>query len=366
MIRHRFLTAGLLVILWISGREARAQWGYGGWGWSGWGATTPAGSALQGAGQYAMGAGVYNLDTAQARSINADTAMRWNQYAYESSLEASRRYAARKQAETQKNDALYDAHQKRLRENPEQREIENGDALNAAVSDLNDPRLGSSAVRAANDPVPASVIAQVPFVYASERVTIMLDRIRESIKWPEAFSGEQFAKAQGKFDDLRARLRKESEDGEVSPKALQDAKRFVSDLRAKVDTEPLKSSVHHTDAVTFVTACESVLDLLEKPNIGPALLELRKVTDTTIGNLLGFMHTFNLRFGPAKTPKQRQAYQNLYGILDHTRRTVLAEAKLESSHPGRAKSTDATNFFQSINQRTSRDGLTPRAPEAKQ
>ena len=204
MIRSMRLTVGVLSLFLMTARDARAQWAYGGWGWGGWGATTPQGSALAGAGQYAMGVGTYNLDTAQARSINADTAMRWNQYAYLSNLEASQRYAARKNAEIAKNKALYNEHQRRLRENPENREVENGDALNATVSALMNPSLGSAAMRAGTAVVPASVIAEIPFLYASERITVMLDgNSRESIKWPSVFRrGERFAATQNQFDEL--------------------------------------------------------------------------------------------------------------------------------------------------------------------
>ena len=50
---------------------------------------------LQGAGHYAMGAGMYNLDTAQARSINAQTAMQWNDYVAQVTHESARIHAAR-------------------------------------------------------------------------------------------------------------------------------------------------------------------------------------------------------------------------------------------------------------------------------
>jgi hypothetical protein len=296
-----------------------------------------------------MGAGAYNLSTAQARSINADTAMRWNQYVYESNLEATRRYNVRKNSEIQNNRSLYDAQQRKLRENPEAREVENGDALNAAVTDLSDPRLSSSAVRAASAPVPASAIAEVPFLYASERITIMMDKIRESIKWPDVFD-QRFAGARNQFDALRARVRQESQNGDVSASALQDARKFLADLRAKVEAEPLKNATEQNEAMTFINSCESLLDLLQKPDIGPAILELRKVTDTTIGKLLGFMHTFNLRFGPATTPKQRQIYRQLYEILDQTRDTVLAEAKLGSPSTAGANPKDATDFLQGVKQ----------------
>ncbi len=365
MVRSVRLGVGLLALLFMTARDARAQWGYGGWGWGGWGATTPQGSALAGAGQYAMGAGMYHLDTAQARSINADTAMRWNQYAYLSNLEAAQRYAARKNAEIAKNKSLYNEHQRRLRENPENREVENGDALNAAVSDLMNPNLGSAAMRAGTAPVPASVIAEIPFLYASERITVMLDGIRESIKWPYVFEGERYAATQNQFDELRKRLREESEEGEVSAKALGDAKRFVDDLRARIEATPLPTAYEQKTATTFLTSCASLLKLLEKPDIGPAILELRKVTDTTVGNLLGFMSTFNLRFGPAKTPKQRQVYRNLYQILDQTRRTVLAEAKLASTPSAPPNPKDATDFLQSVEQGRSRGAASPPKTNAK-
>jgi hypothetical protein len=348
MSRATSLAVGLVAVCLMTGRDACAQWGYGGWGWGGWGAQTPQGAALQGAGQYAMGAGAYNLSTAQANSINADTAMRWNEYVYQSNLEATRRYTSRKSAEIAKNKALYDAHQLKLRENPEPREIDNGDALNAAVTDLSNPKLSSSMMRSAgNAPVPANVIAEIPFLYASERITIMLDGIRESVKWPDVFEG-RFTDAQKEFDDLRKRVREESENGEVSEKALRDARRFIADLRGKIEAEPLKLASDQKEAMTFITACERLLDLLQKPDIGPAILELRKVTDTTIGALLGFMHGFNLRFGPAQTPKQRQIYRQLWEILDQTRDNVLAQARLGSPSGGGANPKHATDFLQGL------------------
>src|SRR6185312_5754125 len=77
---YRWIGA-VAVALSLAGSPAKAQF-YGGgyWGAGYAGGQTIQGSALQGAGAYAMGVGRYNVETAQARSINADTAMRWNQY----------------------------------------------------------------------------------------------------------------------------------------------------------------------------------------------------------------------------------------------------------------------------------------------
>src|SRR5206468_4102238 len=151
-------------------------------------------------------------------------AMKWNDYVAQATHESAVIHAARVRQEFLRDRSLYDAHQKQLRDNPGQHEIENGDALNVAVEDLSDPRLGSSALRAAKVPVPASLIATVPFVYASERVTLMLDDLRNSVKWPEVFEEERFAKDQKTFDDLRSRIRQEADAGEVSAKIRREAK----------------------------------------------------------------------------------------------------------------------------------------------
>ncbi len=302
MLRCIRFALGLLLIASATGREARAQWGweFGGWGWGGWGGVaSPESAELHGAGFYLMGAGQYNLNTAEADSINAQTAMKWNDYVAQITHESGRIHAARRDERLARTRALYDTRQQQLRENPGRREIENGDALNVAVEDLSDPRLGRSALRAARIPVPASLVATIPFVYASERITLMLDDLRSSVKWPEVFDDPRFVDDKKTFDDLvrgfEHRTRARSRPGSsVRPGASWMAS-------AKVQAEPLKNPDHQKEALRFLTACTSLLGLVERPNIGPAILELRKIQDTMVGNLLGFMHVYNLRFGAATT-----------------------------------------------------------------
>jgi hypothetical protein len=343
--------------------DARAQWGYGGWGWGGWGASTPIGDAAQGAGMYAMGAGMYNLDTAQARSINADTVMRFNDYVANAALQSAYMYNSRKAANIQHNKAMYNARQQMLRDHPDRVDVENGNALNAAVDDLNNPKIGSAAIRAAKAPVSASLIAEMPFVYASERVTFMLDDLRGAVKWPEVFEDKRFAEDEKTFDAFRDRIKKEADEGDVKPKTLRDANNFLDRLRAKVDANPLPDPLDQKDALTFITSCSSLLGMLEKPNIQPALLDLRKLTDTTVGNLLGFMHAYNLRFGAATTPKERQAFGRLYEVLDQTRDEVLAAAGIKEIPSGSTNPRHAHDFFQGLNDARKQPGSGAQPPK---
>ncbi len=107
MLQYLRLSVGLVLLMFITSRDARAQWGYGGWGWGGWGASTPLGDAGRAAGMYAAGAGMYNLDTAQVRSINADTVMRFNDYVAQAALESAYMYNSRKAANIQHNKTMY-------------------------------------------------------------------------------------------------------------------------------------------------------------------------------------------------------------------------------------------------------------------
>jgi hypothetical protein len=84
-----------------------------------------------------------------------------------------------------------------------------------------------------------------------------------------------------------------------------------------------------------------------------------------VGNFLGFMHAYNLRFGAATTPQQRQAYQQLFAILDQTRDEVLAEAKLDSTSTARASSKAAANFFQDVDKGRPSRGAPPRTPQPR-
>lgn len=101
---YRKLAFGVVLSLAALSSQARAQWGYGyypygygGYGWGGWGGTAQ-GDIARGLGYFTMGAGIYNVDTAIARSINVDTMIRWNQYVYLSQKEATREYFARRNA----------------------------------------------------------------------------------------------------------------------------------------------------------------------------------------------------------------------------------------------------------------------------
>jgi hypothetical protein len=55
--------------------------------------------------------------------------------------------------------------------------------------------------------------------------------------------------------------------------------------------------------------------MLYSPQMEKVIAELEDYQGTTLGDLLGFMQGFNLRFAPANSYQQRQIYVSLYPML---------------------------------------------------
>jgi hypothetical protein len=123
---------------------------------------------------------------------------------------------------------------------------------------------------------------------------------------------------------------------------------FANRLKEKLMAMPLEDKAENQEALKFVKTISALTRMLEKPEIQQVLDELKKIEKTSVGNLLGFMHTFNLRFGPATSGRQRQVYNELFPILDQTRNRILGEAKLDETANGKANKGKLHDFFSAM------------------
>ncbi len=296
-----------------------------------------------------MGAGSYNEQTAVARAINTYTAIRWNQYVYLSQQEATRRYFARRDAAIARDRNAYDALMKRIQDDPTAHDIENGDALNAALDQLSDPRVHSSALRMAGTPISSRTIREIPFRHSPEAITFSLAQLKASSQWPAVLLEPQFAEEREEFEKEVEAIRKETDEtGQVAPASLSRLREVIARLKNKLAIQPLADSAENQEAINFVKTATAFSRLLEKPQIEEVLSELNKIEKTTVGNLLGFMHTFNLRFAPATTPRQRQVYEELFPIIDQIRDKIIAETKLDDNVTARAGRGKLRDFFSAM------------------
>jgi len=325
---------------------AQAQYygGYGGYGWGGWGGETPQGSIARGLGFYNIGAGIYNEDTAIANSINADTVMRWNQYLWLSQQEANKREYLRMARRAQRVDASGEQIYKRLLEHPEASDITSGDALNVILDQVTDPRIHSSALRLATQPLDSDVISHIPFRNASEGITLSLNQLTAKGGWPPALQGDNYAEERAAYQEAIAEALKEDEEGEISQPTLAKVREAAARIRAKFEDNRPQDPKASSDGENYVKALTGMARMLENPETEKILAELKKRPKTTLGSLLGFMHTYNLRFAPAQTPEQRVIYQNLYPVMASQRDSLLKDFKDGKEAPDLAKG-GPTDFF---------------------
>lgn len=349
----RYAALAALALTAMHGTPARAQWGYpggyGGYGWGGWGGggETVQGSIARGLGAYAAGAGYYNLQTAQAASINTDTVMRWNQYLYESQVTANRNERIRNE---QRRAGIVQAHEQifnRLRNNPDQRDINSGSALNVALEEINDPRIYSKTLEAAKVRLGGQTIRDIPFNYASAAITTSIHQISQDGPPQALVNDPRFEAEVAALRVLGKEIREKINSGEEpDQKVVAQAIEGVNKLEAKVDATLPRNSRERVQADRYLKSVHGLLAMMQTPALELLLAGVEKRPDATLGELLQFMNAFNLRFGVANTPRQREVYSMLYPKLVSLRDQIAPA--LASAAPTKAQGTEAGEFFQGM------------------
>ena len=371
----RPILLGLALVV-SSSTVARSQYyypggyGYGGYGFGGWGGTAQ-GSILQGMGSYARGAGIYNYDSAVAGSINTDTAIRLNQYLYNSELEGRIRYNRHHAERLALDNAHYQAYQSRIRDNPTQADIDDGAALNTILDHLTDPKVmsGSGAgLRMADAKIPAASIRQIPFRDNTDAITISLDKLTDANSWPAPLLAPAFTPAREAYqkavDDA---LAEDEKGGSIKPETVARVREAVARLSANVDeTIPKTRQPDHLQAMNYVKGLAGLSRMLEKPNVEGVLADLEKMKDTSFGHLLAFMHSYNLRFGPATTPKEVAVYRDLYPTMLAQRDKILGKPGENQFEPSQATPVEnPTEIFHGMDDKHLYDrGSNPGTPAA--
>jgi hypothetical protein len=313
---------------------AQAQYyypgGYGGWGGWGGGGATVQGSIARGMGAYAAGAGAYNVQTAQARSINANTAMMVNEYMYESQQVSNRREYYRMAERQQSINKSADATYQRLHDNPNIQDIHRGDALNVVLDELTNPRDFSQVTRMAKQPVDSQLVKAIPFQYAAKMITISLEDFSERGVPDVLADNPKFESDRKTLKALFAKAKDEAHsESQISMDTIRACRAAVKALHAKVEKEIPKGTRDRDEADNFLKALYGLTKMLETPAVDKFLMGLNNYPTTTLSMLLTFMQSFNLRFGVAKTPAQEQAYDKLYPMLTKLR----DQAQVKSQNP---------------------------------
>ncbi len=331
MVRFMRRALFLGLILSISAVSAQAQYGrYGGWGGWGGGASTLQGSEMRGAGVAAAGAGAYNQQTAVARSINANTAMQVNQYMYEVNKTNAKYYYTRSANKQKEESSTGEAIYKRLHDNPSGYDIHTGDALNVVLDELTNPAVYTQVITGATRPIDSMLVKNIEFQYAANMIAISLADFSKRGVPDYLLTTPDFAPDRAALKELAAKVRSEIDSsGQASAETLANCRVAINALKAKVDSLLPQGTPNRLEADNYLKALYGLTKMLETPSVDQFLTGLKKGDNTTIGHLIAFMHTFNLRFGAAKTPIQEQTYDQLYPLLV----AVRDQGKVPSANP---------------------------------
>ena len=354
MLRLTWRVTLLAVVLVVSGSSARSQYGWVG-GWGGWGGagSTVAGSIAYGMGQLRRGAGAYNEQTAQARSVNAQTAMQVNDYMYAVNQRNAKNELIRMNRRRKRVNEAADATYKRLHDNPDSFDIHSGSALNVVLDELTNPEVYTQVVQKATEPIDSQLVKNIVFQHAPNMIAISLEDLSargvpDALATDPAFEADRQA-----IRALVAKARQEAEgEVQVSIETLRrpgghqgDAGQGRHDVSAR-DARPDQSD-------NFLKAFYGLTKMLERPNVDQFLEGLNKYPTTTLGHLITFMYSFNLRFGAAKTPVQEATYDQLYPILVRLR----DESNAQGPNPLSAQVSEPDP--KAVDRLLLRDGLRP-------
>ena len=146
---------------------------------------------------------------------------------------------------------------------------------------------------------------------------------------------------------------------------LKKAHDLVNSLQGKLAAQPLDNVKANQEASRFVKTLAGLVRMMEKPDIKAAIDQLKMVKTTTLGNLIAFMHIYNLRFGAATTPHQKLIYDQLYPLLDDVRDRITKESR---SATAAVNPEHVGDFFNAVegDQPGGKSKETPQPPAPKQ
>jgi len=261
-------------------------------------------------------------------------------------LESRARYNRENARRLNLDRAAYDAHQARIRDNPTPADINSGNALNAILDQMADPKvMNGSALRLANASISPASIKAIPFRDETDAITLSLDNLTDPQSWPLPLRSDALKPEREAYEKAVDEALQQDKDGSLKPETVAKVRNAVSALYQKVgETIPKTQQPDHLQAMNYLKGLAGMSRMLERPNVEAVLAELEKVQTTSVGNLLAFMHTYNLRFAPAETPKQQAIYRDLLPLLVSSRDKILGKpgaANADANAPGQVENPTA-------------------------
>ena len=212
------------------------------------------------------------------------------------------------------------------------------------MDEIIDPRVYSKALQGAGVKIGGEAICDIPFRHAPAAITTIIHQITQGTP-PAALMAPEFESYRTGFRKLGQELRDGLDKGErPDPATVKKALEMINAAEAKADEILPRNGRERNDPDKYLKSLHGLIGMLQPPALKTLLSGLDKHPEATLGQLLVFMNSFNLRFGPAKTPRQQAVYDRLYPMLVELRDKVASE--LTAGAPAlKAQDTAPGDFF---------------------
>ena len=199
----------------------------------------------------------------------------------------------------------------------------------------------------ANAPISAAAIREIPFEWDSEAVTFCLDEMTGEGAIPTPLMAPTYAEERHALHAAIQSALEEDRKGTVSMATVRRINEVIARFRSKFMKNSMETDLGHEDALTYFTTMASLSRLLHDPSTKDFLAKLGDDQETNVGDLLGFMNSHNLRFGPATTERQIELYARLVPNLTAIRDQVKTEeyAPTPPARNGEGLKAAAKNVF---------------------
>jgi hypothetical protein len=234
---------------------------------------------------------------------------------------------ARRQQQQKNVNESADATYRRLHDNPDPHDIHTGDALNVVLDELVNPRVYTQVVQKAATPINSQLVKNINFQHAANMILISLEDVSARAVPDALATSPNFETDRQAIRAIVAKGRQEaaSPGQQVSPETLRSFRAAVQAAKDKADATFAQGTRQRDESDNFLKALLGLSKMLERPDIEEFLKGLNRYPTTTLGHLISFMHSFNLRFGVAKTPEQEAAYDQIYPMLVQLRGQAQAQ-----------------------------------------
>jgi hypothetical protein len=290
--------------------------------------STVQGDYLRGVGFEAMGMGSYNVNTAIANRIDTETAIMLNEYIGAVRDHQARQYWKRRAAILAKRNENYKEILQRIREHPEERDVQTGDALNAVMTQLLDPAINESTYRLVEVPLSVDVVRRIPFRLDSENLIFSMHRLCATGKenWPPALQDPKLVPERRAYQRALDTVLEEQIAGRMKIESLRAVEAAVDDLHRKLDRvlTPSREKLYLEAKNRLNDMTKTAHQLLQSHRMELIVGQLDHYAGTNVHDLLVFMQKNQLTFGATGSPEERRLYPELYAALVQQHEGVTA------------------------------------------